>query len=155
MALRADIVVIRRGVGVLVLEVGPARRDAVAEHLGDVAQRHFAPAHVRLSVLPDAVVDPILEVMAVASLVMQPGKAHAVLLALGVVRTAVALVIFRAAPELAGRVLAQVVQQSLPVKAETKAVSAHQVPMMRDGLEMCQRLHGGSSRGQKIRMNLL
>ena len=155
MAARLFVVVVGRGVGVFAALIDLAGGNAVTEHFGYIFERHFAPAHVGLSVLPDAVVDPILEVMAVASLVMQPGKAHAVLLALGVVRTAVALVIFRAAPELAGRVLAQVVQQSLPVKAETKAVSAHQVPMMRDGLEMCQRLHGGSSRGQKIRMNLL
>ena len=134
MALRADIVVIRRGVGVLVLEVGPARRDAVAEHLGDVAQRHFAPAHVDLAVVADTVVDPVFKVVAVAPLVVQPRQTHAVFQALLVVGAAPALVVFYAPPKLRGAVFAQVVGQTLPHQTQLEAIVPHQAPVTVDGM---------------------
>ena len=109
--------------------------DAVAKHLRHVFERHFAPAHIDLAVLADAVVDPIFKVVAVAPLVMELGKAHAVLAALGVVRAAIPLIILDAAEEFRGAVFAQIVPYSLCIQAEAKTVPPHQTAVTCDGLK--------------------
>jgi len=62
--------------------------------------------------------------MAIAALVVHPGGAVASVLPLRVVGTVVALIVPGAGPELRWGVFGQVVGQSLPVKAQTKAVFA-------------------------------
>ena len=145
MSARLFVVVVGRGVGVFVALIDLAGGDTVAEHLGHVLERHFAPAHEDLTVVADAVVDPVFKVMAVAPLVVEPGEAHAVFAPLGVVRAAVALIILDAAPEFRGAVLAYVMRQPLIVQAEAKTVLPHQMAMMRDGLKMLDGAHTDTS----------
>ena len=134
-------VVVGGGVGVFFALVDPAGGDAVAEHLRYIFFRHFAAAHGHGAVGADAVVDPVLEVMAVAALVVQPGQAHAGFAALLVVGAAKALVILGAAPELRGAVLAQVMGEALPIQAQTKAVVPHQAAVASDGFQMFPNVH--------------
>ena len=99
MAARLFVVVVGRGVGIFVALIDLAGGNAVAEHFGYIFERHFAPAHVDLTVVGNTVVDPVFKVVAVAPLVVEPRKAHAVFAPLSVVRAAVALIILDAAPE--------------------------------------------------------
>ena len=110
MAARLFVVVVGRGVGIFVALIDLAGGNAVAEHFGYIFERHFAPAHVDLTVVGNTVVDPVFKVVAVASLVVEPRKAHAVFAPLSVVRAAVALIILDAAPEFRGAVFAQVMR---------------------------------------------
>ena len=134
-------IVVGRGIGILVPLVDPAGGDAVAEHLRHVFFRHLAAAHGHRAVRSDAVVDPVLKVVAVAALVVQPGQAHAGLAALLIVGAAEALVVFGAAPELRGTVLAQVVGQALPIQAQLEAVAPHQPAMAVYGFQMFPNVH--------------
>ena len=77
---------------------------------GRIFSRNFAPAHVDLTVVGNTVVDPVFKVVAVAPLVVEPRKAHAVFAPLSVIRAAVALIILDAAPEFRGAVFAQVMR---------------------------------------------
>ena len=143
--LAALVVLPRRGVGVFLLLIHPAGGDAVAEHLCHVFFGHLAPADVHAAVLSQTVVDPVLKVVEVAALVVQPRQADAVGDALGVVGTAVALIVLHAAPELGGAVLAQVVGQALPDQTKLPAIVPHQTAMGVDGVQMVKKMHGAAS----------
>ena len=66
------IIVVGRGVGILLALIDTAGGHPVTEHLCHIFLGHLAPAHVHAALGIEAIVDPILEVMAVATLVVQP-----------------------------------------------------------------------------------
>lgn len=136
------IILIRRGVGVFLAQIDAACRDAVAEHLRHIAQRHGVALKADNAVRPHAVVDPVFQVVAVAALVVQPGQGDAGGLALGVVGTAIALVVLRAGDELRRGVFAQIVGQPLIDKAQLHTVIADQIAVPGNGVEVLDGMHG-------------
>ena len=128
------VVVVGGGVRICVALIDPAGGDPVAEHLRHIFFRHFASADIDGPILPAAVVDPVLKVVAVAPLVVQPRQTHAVFQALLVVGAAPALVVFYAPPKLRGAVFAQVVGQTLPHQTQLEAIVPHQAPVTVDGM---------------------
>ena len=100
----AVIVLPRRGVGVLVALIVLAGGNAVTDHLGHVAGGHPHTGHGMVAVR--RVVDPVFQMVLVAALMVQPGSAVALGLALGVVGAARPLPVFGPGPELHGGQLA-------------------------------------------------
>ena len=100
----AVIVLPRRGVGVLVALIVLAGGNAVTDHLGHVAGGHPHTGHGMVAVR--RVVDPVFQMVLVAALMVQPGGAVALGLALGVVGAARPLPVFGPGPELHGGQLA-------------------------------------------------
>ena len=84
-------------VGVGVLEIDPARRDPVAEHLGQIPRRHPDAPHP--AAVFRLVVDPVLQMMPVAPLVVEPCGAVPLGPALGVIGAAVALIVPHPGPK--------------------------------------------------------
>ena len=72
----------------------------------------------------------------VAPLVVHPRLGIALVLALGGIGAAVALIIADAGPEFGGRIFGQIVRQALPVEPHAEAAAAHEPAVMRDGFEM-------------------
>jgi hypothetical protein len=72
----------------------------------------------------------------IAAFVVNPGLGIAFLLPLRSVGAAVALVVLDAHPKLRGGIFAQVMGQSLPVKAHPEAALQYQPFMVSDGLKM-------------------
>ena len=100
----AVIVLPRRCVGVLVALIVLAGGNAVTDHLGHVAGGHPHTGHGVVAVR--RVVDPVFQMVLVAALMVQPGGAVALGLALGVVGAARPLPVFGPGPELHGGQLA-------------------------------------------------
>ena len=110
----------------------------VAEHLRHIFSRHL---HTYDPFAGGAVIRPILKVVAVAALMVQPRQADAVFLALLVVGTAVPLVIPGAAPELRGTIFAQIMGQALPHQPQPQAVVPHQTPVAAYRAQMLPDVH--------------
>ena len=144
-ALALLIVVVGRGIGVFVPLIDPAGGNTVAEHFRHVFLGHLAAAHEHLAVLPDAVVDPVLKMVAVAALVVEPGQAEACLPPLLVVGGAIALVVSGAPPELHWRVFGQIVGQTLPNQPQLHTVVTHQCAVAPDGIPMFLDVHKNAS----------
>ena len=123
----AGVVVIRVAVPVKRTAVGLARRNAVAEHFEHIFQRHLHAAHPRAV---RRVVDPVFQMMAVSSLVVQPRRTVSLFAPLDFVRAAVALIIPRTRPELDRTEFAEVVRESLTVKTDAPAVPQNQKTVM-------------------------
>ena len=112
-----------------------AGRHPVAEHLRHVFQRHLhrlkTPLFIRRlgGVIPPGIVDPILEMVPVAPLVVHPGPAAAGLLPLLVVGAAEALVVAASRKELLRTVFREIVGKPLPVQAYLKTQSSYGVSL--------------------------
>ena len=132
--LAAVVVFPGRGVGVAGPFVVFAGGDAVADHLGHVARRHTHAGHG--VVAAGRVVDPIFQVVFVAPFVVQPGRAVAFGLALGVVGAAGALPVLGPGQKLHRRQFAEVVHKALPVQPAAEAIPPHQHFVVVDGLIM-------------------
>ena len=78
------------------------------------------------------VVDPVFQMVLVAALMVQPGGAVALGLALGVVGAARPLPVFGPGPELHGGQLAYIVGQALPVQPAAETIFHHQHFVMAD-----------------------
>ena len=139
--LGALIVEPRRGVGILLLLVYAAGGDTVAEHLGYILLGHLAPADIDAAILTETVVDPVFKVVAVAALVMQPRMAHAVLDALGIIGAAVALIELDAPQKFGRGVFAQIVEQTLTIQTQLKAVASYPAAVGVDSFQMCAKGH--------------
>ena len=109
---RVCIVIIRIAVAVGSTAIGLAGGYAVAEHLYYILNGHFHAAHTGAV---GSVVDPVLQMMLIPALMMQPCRAVALFAAFDLVRAAVALIIFCTGGKLHRTELAQIVRQSLPV----------------------------------------
>ncbi|CAN4010851.1 Cell division protein FtsL, partial [Dysosmobacter welbionis] len=90
----------------------------VAEHLRHIFSRHL---HTYDPFAGGAVIRPILKVVAVAALVVEPGGAVSMFLPLGVVWAVIPLEVFRPGKELHRGVLGQVMGQALPVQPQAEA----------------------------------
>src|SRR5699024_9021197 len=130
------------GVGVLLPLVDLAGRDPVAEHLHHVVHRHLHAAH---PVVPrGGVVDPVLQVVLVPALVVEPGGGPACLQPLDLIGAPVPLVVPGSDAELRGAVLAQVVEQPLAVQPHPEAIFHHPQLVGGDGPQMPAPVsHGG------------
>ena len=80
-------------IGIVVAHIDLGCGNAVAEHLGDVSQRHLNGAN---NLINGRVIRPVFKVMAVSALVVHPCVGVALDLTLAVVGTAGALPVFRA-----------------------------------------------------------
>jgi hypothetical protein len=122
------------GLVVAVLQIDLAGSHPVTEHLCQKAHRHFHrldPFGFRV------IVRPVLEVVAVAPLVVHPRQRIAVCLTFGFVGAAFAvLIIADTLPELCGAVLGKIVAQSLPEDPRFAAVPDNGVPVPGDGGKM-------------------
>ena len=123
--------------------VYPAGGQAVTEHLRHILFGHL---HADDALAPNAVIRPVLKVVTVPALVVEPGGAVSPLPPLSVIGAAVPLEIFYACPELDGGILRQVMGQSLPVKAQTEAILPHQAAVMADGFQMAPEVQETSLR---------
>ena len=112
--------------------------DAVAEHLGDVAVWHAAADH--RGFLFRVVVDPVLEVVLVAALVMEPGFTQAGFEAFCRVRAAVALIVFHTGFKLGPAVFREIMEQALLVEAHAEAVFHNFAFMTVDRPEVMHRI---------------
>ena len=95
-------------------------RDTVAEHLGDIAVWHAAADH--RGFLFRVVVDPVLEVMLIPPLMMEPGLTQTGFEAFCRVRTAIALIVLHTGFKLGPAVLREIMKQTLLIEAHAKAV---------------------------------
>ena len=86
------------------------------------------------------VIDPVLLMMLVASLMMEPGFCHAGLFPLSVVRTAIALIEPDARRKLCPAVFAQIMDQSLAVQPYSKTVLSYEPAVFSDCFEMRDRM---------------
>ena len=59
---------------VVVPKIDVAGCDAIAEHLGNIPDRHLQTAKTDRAILSWIVVDPVLKMVRVAALVVQPGQ---------------------------------------------------------------------------------
>ena len=143
--LAALIVFPRGGVGKLLFLVYAAGGDPITEHFGHILFRHFTSADINAAVLAQAIIDPIFEVVAIPPLVMQPRQADAVGDTLGVIGTAITLIVFHAAPEFRGTVLAQVVCQSLPHQSQLPAIVPYPTAVRIYGVQVIEQVHGAAS----------
>ena len=64
------------------------------------------------------------------------------LLSLRIVGTVVTLKILDTSPELHGRILGQIMRQSLPVQSQPETVFPHQCPVVVDGFQMAPEIQG-------------
>lgn len=127
-----DVIIPGGGVGIVLLLVGLAGGDAVAEHFDDVAGGHFHAAH--FVVQGGGIIDPVFEVVFVAAFVVEPGGGVALFEAFGFVGAFVALEVPDAGQEFGGGEFAHVVEKPLPVKAGAEAIF-HYAPLVGgDGL---------------------
>ena len=85
------------GIGVVFAFVVFAGGNAVTHHLGHVLFRHAHTGHGVVAVR--CVVDPVFQMVLIASLMVQPGGAVAFFLALGVVGAADPLPVLGTGPE--------------------------------------------------------
>ena len=119
------------GIVVALIDFGGA--DAVEDHFGDVAAGHFSARERTVLRRIHAVVNPVLEMVFVPSLVMQPGRRDTGCLPLRVIRAARALEIFGPDQKLRRRELRQVVRNALIVKACAEAVFPYELFVLHDG----------------------
>ena len=77
----------------------------------------------------------------VAPFVMEPGGGVSILLPLGGIGAANALIISGASPELSRGVLRKVMGQTLTNQADSKAVDHHQQPVVGNGFKMSPWFH--------------
>lgn len=129
-------IILPRGcVGVLVAQIDPAGRHAVADHLADIAQGHF---HAAQAGFVGRVVDPVFQMVLVAALMVKPGAAVALYRALHLIGAAVPLIVFGAGDEFDRGIFGKVVRQPLPIKAYLEAVLSDKGPMMVNRFEMLE-----------------
>ena len=134
------------GVGVFLLLVDLAGGDAVAEHFYHVVDRYLHAAHFVAQLR--GVVDPVLQVVPVSSLVVEPGGGIALLQAFYFVRAPGALVVFDGGEKFDGGVFAQVVEEALLVEARLEAVFHNTEFMGSYGFEVAPNVaHTASSSG--------
>ena len=141
--LAVGVVLPRGGVGVALLLVGLAGRHPVAEHLHHVPHRHLHAAHAVVQRL--VIVDPVLQVVLVAALVVEPGGGHAGGQPLRLVGAAVPLEVPRPHQKLPGPIFAQIVEQALTVQPHPEAQAHHPRLVGGDGFQMSPPLSHGYS----------
>ena len=134
--------ILQRGaVGIVFPLIGLAGGDAVHHHL-----RQIFPRHGEGFILPGVHIHirPVFVVVAVAALMMHPCLAEALVLPLGGIGAAVALIVFCPDGEFRGRIFGKIMGQPLPVKPHLKAASHYQNTMVGYGLEMLPSFHQNS-----------
>lgn len=122
-----------------ILPVGLGGRNPVHEHLRHIPPGHRNRANRKLSALCRfyVVVGPVLVVVAVMALVMDPGLGIALDHPLSVVGTLLAVLVKVDAVEKFHRCkLGQVMGQTLPVEANLKAAFCHQSLVVKDGSQV-------------------
>ena len=116
--------------------------DPVHQHL-----RHITPWHLhalnRVSRLVDTVIEPVVEMMLVSALVVEPGGGIALRPPFCVVGASETLIIFTTHEKLAGRIFAHIVKQPLAVQTHPETALRHKNFVMRDRLKMfdCVKSH--------------
>ncbi|MPM45473.1 hypothetical protein SDC9_92160 [bioreactor metagenome] len=114
--------------------IDPTGGVPVAEHLRHIFYGHLHAHHAGGAVGLLPVIRPVFQMMPVAALVVKPGGGVSFVLPLRVVGAAVALEILDAHPEFLRRVFGKIVCQTLPIQAQTEAVSANQGAVAVDGM---------------------
>ena len=106
----------------------------VADHLGHIPQRHLI-AHQALLLMVGNV-NPILIMMLIPALMVEPGPGIPHGLTLSRIGTAVSLIIPDPGPELFRAVLGKIMGKPLPVKANLEAMLPDQVSVPCNGRKM-------------------
>ena len=117
---------------------------AVAQHLDHIARWHGFALYGPVSAANH--IHPILHMVLVAALMMQPCRAKTAGSALVVVRTAMPAPITCAYCKLRGAALGKVMRYALRVKPDPKAQHTHQKLVAGDGLEVPPCLGAGYAR---------
>ncbi len=91
MLMRTAVIGVGVAVGIVFPVINAAGGNPVAEHLHNIVQRHFDPAHFMIA--RRRVVDPVFDMVLVAALMVEPCLAVSELGAFGGVRAFVPLVI--------------------------------------------------------------
>ena len=117
-------------IGIILSLINLACRHTVTKHFLDVAHGHGD----RLVHLGGGVeIGPILEMVAISSLVVHPRKRISKQLPLPLVGTAAALIVARPRKKLGGRIFGKVMKQTLEANPRPKAVRDHAVAVSGDG----------------------
>lgn len=125
----------RMRVGVVFSLIDLACCHAVTKHLLDVADRH----RDRLIELGFGVeIVPILKMMAISALVVEPCGGISEQLALALIWAACTLVIACARQKLGGRILGKIVKKPLPADARAEAMRNDTVAVLGNGVKMTE-----------------
>src|SRR5699024_4739589 len=117
----------------------PAGGNPIHKHLNNIPDRH--PHSCQNSAAVQAVVNPVLIMMLISSLMMQPGGGTSFIFPLCIVRAPVALIISAAYPEFCPAVFGKIMQQPLPVQPHPEAIFHYKEFMLCDRAEVSRCLH--------------
>ena len=132
----ADIVVPGVGLGIFLPVIGPAGGPPVTDHLRYVAQGHPAAEGPVRS--PGGKIDPVLEVVPVPALVVEPGPGTAKELPLHGIGRTVALVIADGGDEFRRGELGEIMEDPLSVQTQPEAALRHVFFMGQHGAQMSE-----------------
>jgi len=135
MVFTADIMLPCHGRPVVVPVIGNAGSSAVTDHLRQIAHRHLVAIDKPSGLV--GVVDPVLKVVLVSALVVQPGFGAAVIdQTLDSIGRTVTVIIADTGPELKRRELGKVMKDALTIKAKPETSLRHILFMCADCQEV-------------------